>query len=148
MGECEFSPYGEELPIGITRTREILECTRLIPDLGKIVAEYAQLTSRDKINILCAEYTGRIGLDTLGVDIDINWIEDSNSLTNAKIIWLSWPNKKIYSRPMDLSRFLWGERLSYSDSSNCQYLDSRFQICRFNKPRFIKALNVIAAKVL
>lgn len=40
MGECEFSPYGEELPIGITRTREILECTRLIPDLVNIIIDY------------------------------------------------------------------------------------------------------------
>lgn len=44
-----ISTFGEELPIDAARKRAILECTPICSDLCRIVAEYAQLTLRERL---------------------------------------------------------------------------------------------------
>lgn len=152
------TPFGEEVPIGAARKRAILECGPIHPDIDRIIAEYAQLTARDKIDMLCDTPTGYINLrnfrDFYGghrliLDVFVNW--SPNPLNSrSKLFWLSWTDHPKRSQYLDLSRFVYLCKSREHNSAasrgyicgacrcifdvNMRYLDERTRGCNPEMP--------------
>lgn len=161
MGDAVISLYDEELLTGAARRREIIKCVPLIPDLDNIIADYALLTARDRIDILCSTDSGCINLqgqqDWYGrhrtiLNVNVNWAINPASTRN-KIFWLSWSNPTRCSRWLDLSRFVYPRTLFKKSSDNFAYLNSRTKRYDYSwdsesQDIFIWLLNREVAKIL
>ncbi len=154
----KYTKYREELPIGAARRAIIMDWLSWLPKaLVAIIADYAQITAMDKVDILCPGESGSLQVEydiyhrSYCGGIQLKWITHRSNGASRWFQLSSWNRTEFTSKFFKIGSIVW---IYENDRESTYLLENIPQLKKFfgdnqrSFQLFFDSFNAMLAKIL